>query len=182
MKTHVETVTYWEVVDGQGNKFPNDYYDPGSPDFSSRKEAEACARKRGFPYVMRQIVSVNEDGIADGEELLKETIYRVKGVQKRKAPTPPILFRTCSAHAHCLLCGEKADFENGVAAHDWQFMHEVQHERRCVEAWETEAGKEIKIPLRMWVREGKLLCHVLIERPDPDMFSSNADDDEETEE
>ena len=106
-------------------------YEPSrGPDFASRKEAEAYARKIGFPEVIKQVASLNEDGVADGEEIFEETTYRVKGVCKSK-PTLP-------AHVRCLICDQKADLQNGAAAYDWQWLHEFEHQGHCVEAWETD--------------------------------------------
>lgn len=136
----MDHTTFWEVRDGRGAEARSCW----RPDFTDRETTEAYARRTGFSFIVKRIF------LGELDRPPKETIYQLKGVRKRKLHIRPIV----SAHVHCLLCGGTADFEDGVAAHDWRFMHEVQHQQPCVEAWETEAGKDTKIPLRMWVREG----------------------------
>jgi hypothetical protein len=169
MKTHSETVTYWEVSDGHGTRRMNP---PGEPDFAGRKETEAYARKVGFPEVIKQVVSLNEDGIADGEETFTKTTYRVKGVRKSK-PTLP-------AHVRCLMCEQKADLQSGSAAYDWQWLHEFEHQGHCVEAWETDPASPGEVfGLRKSIRLGSISIRLPIEMPDPEPPNVVVDDSED---
>ena len=171
MKTHLETVTYWEVSDGHGTRLMSP---PGGVDFAGRKEAEVYARKIGFPEVIKQVVSLNEDGIPDGQEVFKETTYRVKGVCISKPNLP--------AHARCLICVQKGDFQNGAAAYDWQWLHEFENQGHCVEAWETDPASPGEVfELRKLVRIGNISVRVPIEMPDaepPNVRTFDGKDDD----
>ena len=157
MKTHTENETYWEVSNGHITRTSP----PWEPDFTCREKAEAYARKAGFPLLTK--VS------ADGET--KKT-YRLRGVRK---PKPSLL-----AHVHCVICDEKADFDESSAAYDWQWLHEFEHQGHCVEAWETDPARPGEVfELRKRVCQGRITISVPIEAADPEIAGDGDADEQE---
>jgi hypothetical protein len=149
MKVSTETKTFWEVCASKSENCrsemgrPREYGGDGE-DFRDKTEAEEYAREVGYRWVKEIAYAYDDQGIYGESTPRSKRFYRVQ---------PSVVM----AHARCCHCGQAETFQNGVLAYDWKFEHEVMHNFRCVEAWESDFAYPGKMfPLRKRVPMARL--------------------------
>jgi hypothetical protein len=167
MKGSTKTTTVWEVCNGKREDSDNELcrskeYGGTGEDFRKLTEAMEYAQEAGYRWVKEIAFAVDHHGV-NYERVCSKRFYRVQ---------PSVI----TAHARCCRCGQAGTFENSLKAYDWKFEHELMHNIRCVEAWESDLAYPGEIfPLRKRVPAGSRFVLVPItDTLEPESESSPA--------
>jgi hypothetical protein len=104
--------------------------------FHTRPEAEAEARKLGFPYLLRY-----EHLLGEHEEVqeVRSIFIELPGASAPEAESIPV-----TLHTRCATCGESAAHEKSWLAEVWADIHEFEHSRHLVRLFEHARGRGLK--------------------------------------
>jgi hypothetical protein len=168
MKTSTKTKTLWEACDRRSEHCNSEIgrrieYGGNGADFLDRREAEELAREIGYRWIKETAFATEDNGSIDYERVSFKRFHRVQ---------PSVI----TAHARCCRCGRAETFENGVLAYDWKFEHELMHDSRCVDAWESDLAYPDEIfPQRKWVPAGsRFVLMAITAMLEPELESSPA--------
>lgn len=174
MKESTKTLTVWEVCDNKRDDSASEMgrlreYGGTGEDFRNLTEAMEYAREVGYRWVKEMAFAVDNYGI-DYQRICSQRFYRMQ---------PSVI----TAHARCCRCGQTETFENSVLAYDWKFEHELMHNFRCVDAWESDVAYPGEVfPLRQLISVGSRLVLVPISdglqtepEPSPAVMSDGED-------
>jgi hypothetical protein len=123
--THKET--FWMVCDTIDHTRAE--YGP----FNNRVEAEAEARKLGFPYLLRY-----EHEIGENDEVQD---VRVVFIELPEAPRPK---QTTKLYTRCATCGESSVHHKHWQAEVWADIHEFEHSRHLVRLFQHNRNDGLK--------------------------------------
>jgi hypothetical protein len=102
--------------------------------FQTRVEAEAEARKLGFPYVLRY------EHLLDENEEIQEVRCVFLELSARAAQEADSIV----LHTRCATCGASAAHDKGWQAEVWADIHEFENARHRVRLFEHARGKGLK--------------------------------------
>ena len=101
--------------------------------FQTRVEAEAEARKLGFPYVLRY------EHLLDENEEIQEVRCIFLELSAPVTELPSI-----TLHTRCAACGASAAHDKAWQAEVWADIHEFENARHRVRLFEHARGRGLK--------------------------------------